>query len=285
MPQICYNTDTMNISYHDARHVLELKDVTTVQKAILFALLSHMHPHTKLVFPSYDTLSEELGCASKTVKRGINNLAAQGHLRVRKAFDHGRHHNAYIIPFSDGYQYKSENNDESIPKSLAIPSEETPARKTAKKQGVIQTYKEACEDIVYHTPIPSVFVDITLQELEISGYRDSYNQAITPSKFRGHVARIWKSVTNKSFFHALEDVWDEHWKNIKAGKYNNPDGTENEEKRAAALERLEEEYDIDWNQPIDRDNDMSPPNLIAVPVFTYYPDKQAIRAKNLPSNP
>ena len=74
----------MNISYHDARHILELQDANTTQKLLLFALLSHMHPGTKRIHPSYSTLGNEIKCDSRTVLRNIKTLCKDGHLVVRK---------------------------------------------------------------------------------------------------------------------------------------------------------------------------------------------------------
>ena len=75
---------TMNISYHDARYILDLDALSVTQKLLLFALLTHMHPGTKRIYPSYATLSTELGCDRRTVMRNINFLTKNGVLEVRK---------------------------------------------------------------------------------------------------------------------------------------------------------------------------------------------------------
>ena len=276
----------MNISYSDATHILALENLSLAQKAVLFALLSHMHPGTKLILPSYETLGKELGCSSRTVKRAIDDLVAQGHLEVRKELRQGRQHNFYIVPFSNGYQYHSEQNDESIPDSLTIPSKERPERQGAKKSAAKLTYQQACENIVYQTPIPSVFVDVMFKELELQDYRDAYENVITPRGLRGHIVRMWASAYNKPFFHALEKAWDEYWEHLNTGDYNNPDCSLNRQMADDAIQQLYAKYGVNWNQPWDKNNKMSPPMMgVEHLSFTYYPDKQAIRAKNLPSNP
>jgi len=105
----------MNISYHDARHILELKDVPATQKALLFALLSYMHPGTKRIYPTISTLSNELGCSESTLMRAMKSLDKAGHLKIHKEMFGGRLCNNYVIPFSDGYNYNSDQNDPSIP--------------------------------------------------------------------------------------------------------------------------------------------------------------------------
>ena len=42
---------------------------------LLFALLTHMHPGTKKIHPSYATLGKELGCDAKTVMRNVKALS------------------------------------------------------------------------------------------------------------------------------------------------------------------------------------------------------------------
>lgn len=267
----------MNISYHDARHILELQDANPTQKLLLFALLSHMHPGTKRIHPSYSTLGNELGCDSRTVLRNIKALSKDGHLVIQKEQHAGRTCNVYVVPFSDGYAYKSEQNDPSVPKPA--PKQKDPAAKDPKKEPDEHTWDEARANIVYTTPIPSVFVDIAFEDIKQMAFIDARDKRITPRTLQSHIARMWKHCQEKPFYAALENVWDEYWQNQKDGLYNDENGEVDSEKADEDINRLEDEYGVDWSNTNAAD-DMHAPHLGFNPEFRLYHNKYKKRKAN-----
>lgn len=272
----------MNISYHDARHILELQDANPTQKLLLFALLSHMHPGTKRIHPSYSTLGSELGCDSRTVLRHIKALSKDGHLLVRKEQHAGRTCNVYVVPFSDGYAYKSEQNDPSVPKP--VPKQKDPATTGQKTEPDEESWVKARENIVYTTPIPSVFVDVMFEDIKLMAFVDARDKRITPRTLQSHIARMWKHCKGKPFYAALEKVWDEHWQNIKHGVYNDENGKLDTDKKNDGLLALEEKHRVNWNNT-DEHDEMHAPNLGFNPSYRYYPDKYEKRKANHVINP
>lgn len=285
----------MNISYHDARHILELRDIPATQKAVLFALLSYMHPATKKIYPTIFNLSLELGCSETTLMRAMKQLVNAGHLEIRKEMFGGRICNNYVIPFSDGYSYNSDQNDPSLPKLSKVPRRvgtEQPGKKPkptkkpkSANKDVLKDWDSAENYVVYHTSIPSVFVDITFQELIQQKCYDAHGKLITPETFPSHVARMWKYSKHKRFYVRLEEVWNQHWNNIKTGKYKNPDGTPNDELKYKTLNELESEYGLDWRNT-DYDSEIRAPELGFSPFYHFYPEKNERRkANNVPDLP
>ena len=272
----------MNISYHDARHILELQDANTTQKLLLFALLSHMHPGTKRIHPSYSTLGNEIKCDSRTVLRNIKTLCKDGHLVVRKEQHAGRTCNVYVVPFSDGYAYKSEQNDPSVPKPA--PKQKDPATKDPKKEPDEHAWDEARANIVYTTPIPSVFVDIAFEDIKQMAFIDARDKRITPRTLQSHIARMWKHCKEKPFYAALERVWDEHCENIMHGLYDDENGKLDRDKANDGLCKLEEKYNINWSNTNEHD-EMHAPNLGFDPSYHLYPDKYEKRKANHVRNP
>lgn len=272
----------MNISYHDARHILELQDANPTQKLLLFALLSHMHPGTKRIHPSYSTLGNELGCDSRTVLRNIKALSKDGHLVIQKEQHAGRTCNVYVVPFSDGYAYKSEQNDPSVPKPA--PKAKDPATTAAKTEPDEKQWDEARANIVYTTPIPSVFVDIEFDDIKLMAFIDARGKRITPRTLQSHIARMWKHCQEKPFFTALEKAWDEYWQNQKKGVYNDETGKVDRDKANDGIYALEEKYNINWSNTNEHD-EMHAPNLGFNPSFRYYPDKYEKRKANHVRNP
>lgn len=272
----------MNISYNDSRHILELEKVKPIQKLLLFALISHMNPGSKRIFPSYATLGKELGCDSRTILRNIKALGESGHLEIRKERRAGRECNTYVVPFSDGYAYKSEQNDPSVPKPAPKPKD--PAPSGSKKEPNEEDWEKARENIVYTTPIPSVFVDIAFQDIEQMAFVDARDKTITPRTLQPHIARMWKHCKGKPFYAALEKVWDKHWQNIHKGVYNDANGNIDKDKKNNTLIELEREYGVDWDYTNEHDK-MHAPNLGFNPVYTFYPDKYEKRKANNVMNP
>lgn len=266
----------MNISYHDARYILDLDALSVTQKLLLFALLTHMHPGTKRIYPSYATLSTELGCDRRTVMRNINFLTKEGVLEVRKEPHAGRRCNVYVVPFSDGYAYKSEQNDPSVPKPVKKPKDDAPSD-TKREPDENEWHKAKCA-IVYKTSIPSVFVDIMFEEIRQMDFIDALGKRITPRTLQSHIARMWKHCQERPFYARLEKVWDEHWENIHQGVYAD------EEESSACLDALQEEYGVYWDNT-DPDEEMHAPILGFNPRYQFYPDKSEWRKKNNVTNP
>ena len=267
----------MNISYHDARHILDLQGPTVTQKLLLFALLTHMHPGTKRIHPSYTTIGKELGCDARTVMRNIKALSKDGLLQIRKEAHAGRVCNVYVVPFSDGYAYKSEQNDPSVPKSGPKPKDG--ATPEARYEPDDEAWDEACSKTVYTTPIPSVFVDITFEELVQMDFVDALGKRITPRTLQSHIARMWKHCRGKSFYVALENVWDEYWRNYYAGLYADENGKIDHKKECDAIAQLESKYCVYWDNT-DTDDDMQAPLLGFNPTYRFYPDKYETRKAN-----
>lgn len=272
----------MNISYHDARYILDLQDSNPSRKLLLFALLTHMHPGTKKIHPSYATLGKELGCDAKTVMRNVKALSKSGILQIRKESYAGRKCNAYVVPFSDGYAYKSEQNDPSVPRPVLKPKDA--AASGDSREPDEKAWWEACCKIVYSTPIPSVFVDIMYEDAQQMNFVDAMGKRITPRTLQSHIARMWKHCTEKSFYAALENVWDKYWHNAHNGLYDDENGNRDSNKESEAINQLESEYGVDWGNT-DYDDEMRAPLLGFNPVYNFYPDKYKIRKENDVVNP
>lgn len=267
----------MNISYHDAKHILDLQDSNPTQKLLLFAMLTHMHPGTKRIHPSYATLSKELGCDKRTVMRNMKALTEDGLLQIRKEEFAGRNCNMYVVPFSDGYAYKSEQNDPSLPRpDLKPKGTET---SDARREPDNEAWMEACRKTVYSTPIPSVFVDVMFEDIRQMGFVDASGKRITPRTLQSHIARMWKHSGEKTFFVTLEKMWDKYWQNYNDGLYTDKNGNRDVRKEDAAIARLETEYGIDWGNT-DKEDEMHAPLLGFNPLYRYYPDKSQKRKAN-----
>ena len=272
----------MNISYNDSRHILELEKVKPIQKLLLFALISHMNPGSKRIFPSYATLGKELGCDSRTILRNIKALGESGHLEIRKERRAGRECNTYVVPFSDGYAYKSEQNDPSVPKPA--PKTKDPAEQKTKKNPDREECQKILDNIVYTTPIPSVFVDIAFQDIEMMNFVDARDKTITLKSLHSHIVRMWDHCKEKSFCTVLEWVWDVHWRNIHKGLYNDANGNIDIDKEQAALKELEFNYGLNWKN-INEHDEMHAPWLGFKPEFHFYPDKYEKRKANKVKKP
>lgn len=272
----------MNISYHDARHILDLKDTNIAQKAVLFALLTHMHPGTKRIHPSYATLGEELGCDERTVIRHVKALSKSGLIQIRKEPYGGRICNTYVVPFSDGYSYKSEQNDPSVPKPDSKSNDA--AKPKAKSEPTEDEWDAVCEKIVYTTPIPSVFVDIAFEDIQQMAFVDAMDKRITPKSLQSHIARMWKHCKEKPFYAALERVWDKHWQNIHDGLYDDKNGKRDSDKEHDGLDQLKLKHGVNWENTNEH-NEMHAPFLGFTPVYRFYPDKYKKRKANKVINP
>lgn len=211
----------------------------------------------------------------------IKALRNKGLLQIRKEMHAGRKCNAYVVPFSDGYAYKSEQNDPSVPKPAPKPKPNAnpDAKPDANPEPDNEAWMNACRKIVYTTPIPSVFVDIMFEDLEQMDFIDALGKRITPRTLQSHIARMWKHCNEKPFYTNLEKVWDEFWANCSEGLYNDENGNRDVKKENAALAQLEDRYGVDWDNT-DPEEYRHAPNLGFNPEYHFYADKYEIREEN-----